>query len=157
MEADFTFRLSDRPHDVYAAFDFFVAAEHLPEWLGKAQFAPGAPENPRAEALRRLSKQLANGAKHFTVAVPGGLRDAYEAPPTVYGTAVYGASRYGDTAGNLVIVLEDDEARALGRETLSAVELAGMVLTYWKKHPAIDRAARLARAAVADEANGPNQ
>jgi hypothetical protein len=40
MEADYA-RLSRNPLDTYAAFDFFVAAAHLPEWLGKVRCYPG--------------------------------------------------------------------------------------------------------------------
>ncbi len=49
----------------YAAFDFFVTAEHLPEWLARVTC-----KDPRL--LRRypdgpLVSHVANGAKHFRI------------------------------------------------------------------------------------------
>src|SRR4051812_18185088 len=51
-------RVHENTHDAYAAFDFFVTAEHLPEWCGD-------PTIKRKEPLLRIVSHLANGAKHF--------------------------------------------------------------------------------------------
>jgi hypothetical protein len=49
----------------YAAFDFFVTAEHLPEWLANT---PGADlKTLRSYPDGDLVSHVANGAKHFHV------------------------------------------------------------------------------------------
>ena len=63
LKHDFN-RLWNNPTDSFACFDFFVTAEHLPEW----HFGPNSTN---AATLRRtvpvlkLCSHLANGAKHF--------------------------------------------------------------------------------------------
>src|SRR5258706_15507092 len=51
-------RVRKNTHDAYAAFDFFVTAEHLPEWQRDKTVI-------RQEPLLRVVSHLANGAKHF--------------------------------------------------------------------------------------------
>ena len=67
LEHDFD-RLKNSPRDEFAAFDFFVTARHLPDWL-----YPDAQENnwkKRADLLRnnpllRVCAHIADGSKHF--------------------------------------------------------------------------------------------
>ena len=59
-------RLRTAPNDVDHAFNFFVTAEHMLDWLhpgnkGKARRA----EIRKAEPLLQLVSHLASGAKHF--------------------------------------------------------------------------------------------
>jgi hypothetical protein len=58
------------PLNAYAAWNFFVTAEHLPDWLARA----GGPRLPKGfsygrlkqqESLLRICSHLANGGKHF--------------------------------------------------------------------------------------------
>lgn len=57
-----TLQLKSYPLDTYAAFDFFVTAHHLPDWL--AQFCCAATtHDARGQALTKICGQLANGAK----------------------------------------------------------------------------------------------
>jgi hypothetical protein len=139
LEVDYN-RLASNPIDVYAAFDFVVTANHLPEWLSKAKCNPGSNDS-YGSALRAICKQLANGAKHFA-SEPGSVIGAV-ADRGTYGHARYSASLYG--SGNLLIEIDEDTAASLGfsHRVISAVQLAAMVLTYWKKHAAIERAAAL--------------
>jgi hypothetical protein len=46
--------------DARIAFNFFVTAEHLPDWLGLRS-------EVKKHALLRVVSHLANGAKHFTL------------------------------------------------------------------------------------------
>lgn len=68
LEADFN-RLRSCPaissEAQYAAFDFFITAEHLPEWLALA--TGGDKAKLRGYADGRLVSHIANGAKHFQV------------------------------------------------------------------------------------------
>jgi hypothetical protein len=49
----------------YAAFDFFVCAEHLADWLAHSTGAPA--KSLRAYLDGPLVSHIANGAKHFSV------------------------------------------------------------------------------------------
>jgi hypothetical protein len=57
-------RMETSPLDQYAAFDFFVTAEHIVDWLHPT-------DEPSRRALRdsshllRITSHLANGSKHF--------------------------------------------------------------------------------------------
>lgn len=51
--------------DVYAAFDFFVTAEHLGEWP-PSENGLRHPHRGDSSGLLRLVCHLANGSKHFT-------------------------------------------------------------------------------------------
>ena len=62
-------RIRKDPIDTYAAFDFFVTAEHLVDWLlpdrpGTSQSALRKAKRDSSELLR-ITSHLANGAKHF--------------------------------------------------------------------------------------------
>ena len=68
LEADFRrMQLSD-PHDQaahYAAFDFFVTAEHLPDWV--KHHSGGSLTLHRRYDDGALVSHIASGAKHFHV------------------------------------------------------------------------------------------
>jgi hypothetical protein len=62
-------RIRRNPNNIYAAFDFFVTAEHLVDWL-----LPDIPSGNQSTArkakresseLLKITSHLANGAKHF--------------------------------------------------------------------------------------------
>jgi hypothetical protein len=57
------------PHDSYAAFDFFVTAEHILDWLypdspGVSQKA-ARQKHRDTEPLLQITSHIASGAKHF--------------------------------------------------------------------------------------------
>jgi hypothetical protein len=62
-------RMEADPDDVYAAFDFFVTADHILDWLYPD--SPGASQRHKRQAHRdrepllQIVSHLANGAKHF--------------------------------------------------------------------------------------------
>ena len=61
LEHDFE-RMRTAPADAYAAFDFFVTAEHVPEWT-----RPPSSELRRTAPLLAMVSHLANSSKHFEV------------------------------------------------------------------------------------------
>lgn len=64
-------RMSRDPSDVYAAFDFFVTAEHLLDWI--LPDAPGLSRRSARQTRREkepllgITSHIASGAKHFRV------------------------------------------------------------------------------------------
>ena len=67
-------RMNADPNDSYAAFDFFVTADHILDWL-----YPDSPETPQKSArqahrdrerLLQIASHIANGAKHFEALAP---------------------------------------------------------------------------------------
>lgn len=108
----------------YAAFDFFVGAEHMPDWLKDTKGESLAhyrdyPEGP-------IVSHVASGAKHFRVTKPqhtsvkntesnGGMFDPY-----VFDIHIF------DCDSRLVIELENGVKE-------DVLELANRVLVHWKE------------------------
>jgi hypothetical protein len=109
------------PAAQYAAFDFFVCAEHLADWVAKER--GGTLTQHRAYADGALVSHVANGAKHFRV---DPTRHT-----TVRDTASSGAYQRGAfqsdafQTATLVIALESNAS-------VSANEVASRVLSHWK-------------------------
>jgi hypothetical protein len=109
------------PAAQYAAFDFFVCAEHLADWLSNER--GGSLTSHRSYADGALVSHVANGAKHFRVDV-----DRHK---TVRDTATKGA--YQDRAfqpnsfqgATLVIELESGGS-------VAANEVASRVISHWR-------------------------
>jgi hypothetical protein len=137
-------QLRTDPLNEYAAFDFFVAAAHLPEWLGKFKCAPGKGD-ARAEAMKRVAKHLANGAKHFEPDpdVHSSVQGTAVSTPAISGLARSGITFSGAIRQKSMILLTAPEATALGVKGISAVALAEMIVDYWKRHPSIARARKV--------------
>ena len=122
-------RMLAEPGDSYAAFDFFVTAEHILDWQH-----PGYAGREHREAAKRdnllleITSHIANGAKHFIAgaahhkSVAGiekqGYADNYVEP--------------GYVEESIVIHLSEAEAAALGARQVGAAELAHRVLEYWR-------------------------
>jgi len=60
--------LSASPNDPYIAFNFFVTAEHLLDWIYPGNANKDARTNARQqELLLQICSHIASGAKHFEV------------------------------------------------------------------------------------------
>lgn len=121
-------RLRHSPHDQYAAFDFFVTAEHIIDWVNPADRA--AREARRASSpLLRITSHIANGAKHFEAkkkhhrSVSGVEKDRYFEP---------GYVEKDYFAEPLIIHLTPDDGQEIGQNPVEAVWLAEQVYEYWK-------------------------
>lgn len=120
-------RMEESPEDQFAAFDFFVTAEHIVDWLhpnGKAERNALRSHN----ALLRVTSHVANGAKHFAATAKchrsvANLKKSRYAEP--------GYFEEGYVAEPLVVHLTTDEAREIGSGSIEAVALAQRVLEYW--------------------------
>jgi hypothetical protein len=122
LEGDFAALKSSQ--DTRVAFNFFVTAEHLPDWLGRRGLV-------RQHAILRVVSHIANGAKHFTLddrrhtSVSGTEKVRYVEEG-------YVEPGYFDEP--LLIHLSPDEARELGASPIGAAELGRRVLEFWRPH-----------------------
>lgn len=124
-------RLGRNPIDSYAAFDFFVTANHLVDWCSPSASRKQFRDNRRADVLPRLCEPLADGAKHFL------LSSAHQGVEATTERDGFIQADFVDPAafdvGELLVTLEPIEAGELGRPTISANDLASRVLAYWEK------------------------
>jgi len=109
----------------YAAFDFFVTAEHLPDWLSRAIVGSSLTQH-RAYPDGALVSHVANGAKHFRVDVTRHttVRDTRSQPGAFQANA-FQASAFD--VPRLVIDLENGTS-------IDVIEVAERVVAYWRRH-----------------------
>jgi hypothetical protein len=124
-------RMKMAPQNQYAAFDFFVTAEHIVDWIHPNNKA--ARELLRSNAaLLRITSHIANGAKHFEAkakrhnSISAIAKDRYV-------QAGYVEEGYFEEP--LLIHLTPEEAKFLNTAIqIDATLLAGLVLEYWSKN-----------------------
>jgi hypothetical protein len=123
-------RIADSPQDQYAAFDFFVTAEHILDWVHPHDKA--ARESLRSgNPLLRITSHLANGGKHFQAraahhqSVTGTEKDRY---------VEEGYVEEGCFDEPLVVHLSDNEAKEIGSQHIKVLDLAHKVVDFWKKN-----------------------
>jgi hypothetical protein len=125
-------RLEADPLDQYAAFDFFVTAAHLPDWL-----APGldqAAKDKRTEIrarniLLQVCDHIASGSKHFEASAKH--HTSVARTETHHGGFSREFSRAFEIS-ELTVHLQGDAAKELG-ESVDALDLARQVLDYWQR------------------------
>jgi hypothetical protein len=64
LEWEYEERKKD-PLNPYHAWNFFVTAEHLPEWLGRTDSRFSYKKFKQEKPLLRICSHLASGGKHF--------------------------------------------------------------------------------------------
>ena len=123
-------RMLEDPGDEYPAFDFFVTAEHIVDWLHPASRHKQQALR-KSDPLLQLVSHLANGAKHFEAtlsrhdSVGSMTRETYvESSFEVPGVA--------DDV--LVVTLTDSQAKVFGSAHFEVVTLAHRVIDYWRPH-----------------------
>ena len=125
LEHDFV-RLSNSdqhsPAAQYAAFDFFVCAEHLADW--KKNAVGGTIGQHRAYPDGALVSHIANGAKHFRVDPQ--RHSAAKDTIVVAGAFGAGFQRSAFQSSQLVIELENGSSAPVA-------EVAARVLAHWKR------------------------
>ena len=112
------------PEAQYAAFDFFVCAEHLADWVKNA--TGGTLNQHRSYADGALVSHIANGAKHFRVD-PNRHTEAKDTKvtPGAFQRGAFQDNAF-QTVGQLVIELENGSV-------VPARTVAERVLLHWKK------------------------
>jgi hypothetical protein len=127
-------RLTNSPCDQYAAYDFFVTARHMPEWVypGEQNLKKRA-DLERSSPLLRVCAHIGDGSKHFQATAPKHR--------SVQRTAVQEGAFDRDAlqpdafqVDALIICFERDTAKALGIKEIDCVELARRVLDYWQDY-----------------------
>ncbi len=121
-------RMKSTPQDQFAAFDFFVTAEHIVDWLHPDARAERAALRGSC-ALLRVTSHIANGAKHFAAKAKH-HKSVSSVEKERYASGDYFAEDYA--ADLLVIELTEEEAVELGSKQIEACELADRVLARWK-------------------------
>ena len=128
LQHDFE-RLEADQNDDYAAWDFFVTAEHMRDWIDR----PGGQSRPASSPLLKTVSHLANGGKHFELS-PGRHSAVREVSQRgVFDAAYFDADAF-DTARLTVQTIEPPAE-------INVVDLAARVLDYWvpemtaKGHP----------------------
>jgi hypothetical protein len=123
LESDLT-ALQASSQDTRLAFNFFVTAEHLPDWLGKRALVS-------QHAILRVVSHIANGAKHFS------LDDHRHQAVTSTEKFQYVEDGYiepGYFDEPLIINLSQREAAELGASTIDAVALGSKVIQFWRPY-----------------------
>jgi hypothetical protein len=123
------------PNNAYTAFNFFVTAEHLLDWIYPGNANARAREDERNnQVLLQVVSHIASGAKHFDhlssrhQSVGGSGRVG-----RFFSMFNWGARHWGSYfgGGRLVVRLTGDAAAVLG-PTITALELAKRVLEFWQ-------------------------
>ena len=125
-------RLKSSPLDQFAAFDFFVTARHIPEWVAGPGGDKGAALFERYIELR-IARHIAEGAKHFEATDPRHK----QVSATTITLGAFQAGAFQSSAfetGGLVVALDpaDSETSLLGTR-IDALELARRVLAVLEK------------------------
>jgi hypothetical protein len=128
-------RMKSNPTDVYAAFDFFVTADHLVDWVYPDSLEQSQRNKRTAlrmsESVLRVVHHLSNGAKHFVAiakhhkSVAGVDMQKGPFDPQFFDPSFF------DT-GSLIVELGDEDAKTLGAKP-SSLELAMATIHYWDK------------------------
>ena len=122
-------RLEANSLDAYAAFDFFVTANHLVDWVWPSATRQQLRDNREEVPLLRVCEHLADGAKHFLLTRPHQGVDATRKVSGAFDPHLFDPAVFD--AGALTIDLEPAEAVAIGAPQIAALELASRVLAYW--------------------------
>lgn len=123
-------RLENSSHNQYAAFDFFVTAEHIPDWIYPNNWVD-RKEHKLSVPLLRITSHIANGAKHFEAtkqrhtSVVEIEKERYVEPDYVV---------EGCFEDSILVHLTSEEAKAVDTQIIDAKSLASRVLQYWEDY-----------------------
>ncbi|MDP2845470.1 MAG: hypothetical protein Q8N79_05270 [Candidatus Methanoperedens sp.] len=126
-------QLQKSPLDQDIAFNFFITAEHISDWL-----YPGDANNSNRKSLRdssiylQVCSHIANGSKHFKAEA----KHHKSVSGTSLEKGIFDADIFDNDifdVAHLVIYLNGDAAKQLG-PSIGAVELARRILEFWENH-----------------------
>lgn len=124
-------RMEANPSDQYAAFDFFVSAEHMADWVLPGRDNRKARRDLRdSNVLLGVTSHIANGSKHFIADMPHHRSvNHVDAPPDLIQPG-WVQPDWVQT-GELIITLEGSAATRLGA-SLRVRNLADQILEFWE-------------------------
>jgi hypothetical protein len=125
-------RLRKKPTDTDTAFNFFVTAEHILDWLypGKKNEAKRKAAR-KAEVLLQVVSHIASGAKHFDDL--SGHHQSVQRSDFVIVEVWVPPVMDRPNENHIGIRLTGDAAAAFG-DSLTAVGLAQRVLAFWESY-----------------------
>lgn len=110
--------------DSRIAFNFFVTAEHLPDWLGQRALV-------RKYSFLRVVSHIANGAKHFELTNKRHKSVTNTEKLRVFEDEVFEPGVFDEP---LIIELSPNEAQELGTAKIDAVSLGRKVVEFWRPY-----------------------
>lgn len=114
---------NSNPLNSCAWFNFFVTAEHLPEWL--LNDAAKASQLRKDHAILRICSHIANGGKHYQVRAKNHR--------SVEGTAVsYVVGPEFKIEQEFILCLAESESLELGANVISVLDLAKKILEFYR-------------------------
>ena len=129
-------QLKKDPTNTYLAFNFFVTAEHMKDWLYPGKANRTERENlENSSTLLQVCSHVANGAKHFQVeakhhdSVSDTVKSGGYWSKGYWPAGYWGRGYRGN--GALIIQLQGDAEMQLG-SSITAVDLAQRILTFWE-------------------------
>jgi hypothetical protein len=123
-------RVRKSPQDQYAAFDFFVTAEHIVDWIHPNDRK--AREAVRSSlSLLRITSHLANGVKHFEAKAQH-HQSVADVEKSRYVEAGYVEEGYFEDP--LFVHLTTEEQHSFGQSSIEVSALARQVYEYWKEN-----------------------
>jgi hypothetical protein len=129
--------------NAYTAFNFFVTAEHILDWLYPKRVNKNKREKMReGSQILKVCSHIANGAKHFEIEDKhhnSVLKTEREGGyfPKNYFHKIYFAKGYFKEA-RLVVRLSGEAKKSLGA-TVDVVSLASQILQLWENHQDIKK------------------
>jgi len=112
-------RLEKSPSDVYATFDYFVTAEHIPDWINNKSIK-------KENELLMVVSHIANGAKHFEVS-----NKRHKSVTEIEFRTDAWPDESGVPGEHIYIHFNSEDGKFSGLE-LSALSLARLVSKYWE-------------------------
>lgn len=130
-------RLRGDPSNADHAFNLFVTAEHMLDWLYPGREGSDARRVLRdSEPLLQIVSHIANGAKHFDRlsehhrSVVGYQKPGGFFPPGFFADGYFADGYFPEAT--LTVALSEEAARDFGN-TIAAVSLAERVYHFWDK------------------------
>ena len=125
-------RLRGAPGDSFAAYDFFVTAEHMLDWV-----LPGHANDAKRSQLRSsnvllgIVSHVANGSKHFVVESPRhqSVQHCNVAPSSSIGLS----TSAGSGIERVFVSLEGPAILQFG-PTMGADDLAERIVRFWESY-----------------------
>lgn len=126
-------RVAQNPGDEYAAFDFFVTAEHLVDWLWPGQANRANREQFRSSnPLLEITSHIASGVKHFVAEAKHHQSVSHADVASAAFSGDFDPSAF-QTADGLFVTLEA-RAAALFGPRIGVLPLAERILRFWEHH-----------------------